>query len=159
MIRHLNLSELRGVEPGADAGAVKEDAHAEGFTALRSDEAQLAAHMIGVLDEDETGFVGGSALFEPGNSFLDGAAKARADLEAVLRCEALNHGVVPDSCGRWLEEGELSLLSPMVAGRGCPRQITGSLGSDETEVMLCIEMRQSRNRQLAVFCSLLPIAC
>jgi hypothetical protein len=109
--RGRRLSQLRSVEGGADPRAVKEDAHAQGFTTLRGDEAQLATLMIWVLDEDETGLVGGGAVFEPCNALLDRAAKARADLEAVPGCRVLNHGVVPESAGEWLKEGVILAVS------------------------------------------------
>jgi len=71
---------------GADAGAVEEDAHAQGLKALGSDEAQLPVDVIGIPEEDDAGFVVGCAALQPFDALLNRAAEARADLEALLEC-------------------------------------------------------------------------
>ena len=76
----------RGVDGagGTNEGAVKEDAHAESLKALRGDKAQLATDVVRIFEQEDAGLVVGGAALKPGDAFLDGTAKAGADLETLL---------------------------------------------------------------------------
>jgi hypothetical protein len=76
----------------ASAGAIKEEAEAEGFGTLDSDEAQLTADVVAVEQGSCLSLVGGGIALEPRDAFLKGMAETRADLEAFSGGLLSEHG-------------------------------------------------------------------
>jgi hypothetical protein len=76
----------------ARAGAIEEEAEAEGFGALDGDEAQLTADVVAVEQGSGLSFVGGGVGFQPGDAFLEGMAEAWADLEGFTDSLLSEHG-------------------------------------------------------------------
>jgi hypothetical protein len=79
--------------PGkAEAGAIQEEAHAQGLSALDSHHAHVSADMVAVDEQRCLGLVAFSIMLQPGNAFFYGAAKMRADLDVFKGCVIVNHG-------------------------------------------------------------------
>jgi hypothetical protein len=67
-------------------GAVEEEAHAQGFGALHSDEAHLAPDVIAAFELCDLSFILKGIVFQSGNAIFEDPAESGADFEAFLSC-------------------------------------------------------------------------
>ena len=88
----VSLSTVHGARPLA--GAIEKDPHAQGFGALRSDQAHMPADVIAALKTGGLGFIPCGVELQAGDALLNGAAKAGTDLKPFFEAGiGIVHGV------------------------------------------------------------------
>jgi hypothetical protein len=85
--------------PGqARFGAIEEKSHAQGLSALRSNQTHLPTDVIDVLEHADLGFVVCGAAFQAANPIFHRLTELRADLEAFLNGAFDVHAGYPKAC-------------------------------------------------------------
>jgi hypothetical protein len=76
----------------AGLGAIKEEAHAQGFGALHCDQAHLSTDVIGIFKQRDLGFVEIGIAFQAGDPFFERFSEAWADFETFIQGGVFQHG-------------------------------------------------------------------